>query len=265
MTSQHSKRHVSPRAPGHSLERALEDCMILFEKKQQLSFSAETCARHLGMRPYTGSFNRRLASMKYYGLMSGPARNGLHVTELFLRIAYPAQGEQSRLAALREALKAPSLFSRLFDEFEISGLPSKEGLTSRLIKDGFTRGNAERVAGAFLASAKYAGFFGEQEGQAVPGSSPGMDGTETLHLGPGTLSPGVPQAISIPLARARRILIRYPEDLSKDEIDKVARVLRTLLSEEEASGATPTASFNVGTNTDSELEDDQRQGGEKQM
>src|SRR5215467_8228582 len=152
-----SQRQKSPNAPAYSLSECLEDARKIFRIEGQVSISRESIAEHLGLAAQSGPFNRKLSSLRQYGLLD-PMGKDLRVSDLFLRIDHVTD-ESERRRALREALGRPAIFQGLLAQYENSGMPSDLNLTNQLVlKYRFTKKNAETVAKAFLESCRFAGL-----------------------------------------------------------------------------------------------------------
>ena len=146
-------RHKSPNAPAYSLQECLEDSRKVFRVENQVATSRESISEHLNLASQSGPFNRKLSSLRQYGLLEAIGKD-LRIGDLFLRIEH-AVDETERWRALREALGRPTIFQRLLAQYEQTGLPSVTNLTNQLIiKHRFTKKNAEVVSRAFLASSR---------------------------------------------------------------------------------------------------------------
>ncbi|HXG18964.1 MAG TPA: hypothetical protein VNN62_07815 [Methylomirabilota bacterium] len=238
-------RHKSPNAPAYSLQECQEDARRIFRIEGQAPLSRESIAEHLSLAPQSGPFNRKLSSLRQYGLLD-PIGKDFRVSELFLRIDQTFD-EQERRRALREALGRPSIFQSLLTHYENSGLPSDINLTNQLLlKYRFTKKNAETVAKAFLDSCRLAGLFQGRSSAPLPYPSPFPpllteptlpDPLTTQSSTKPTKSP-VSSAINesastlcrqeIPLSIGRRAILELPEDITQEEIAKVIRVLQAL-------------------------------------
>ena len=115
-------RAKSPNAPSYSLQDCLEDTRKVFRIENQVSTSRESIAEHITLAPQSGPFNRKLSSLRQYGLLEAIGKD-LRVSDLFVRIEH-ASGETERCRALREALGRPTVFQRLLSQYEQTGLPS---------------------------------------------------------------------------------------------------------------------------------------------
>lgn len=229
-------RQKSPNAPAYSLQECVEDTRKIFQAENQVPVSREAIAEHLGLTAQSGSFNRKLSSFRQYGLLE-PVGKDLRVSGLFLRIDH--SGEEERRRALRESLGHPTIFQGLLAQYESSGLPSEMNLTNQLIlKQKFTKKNAEVVAKAFLESVRFSGLSN------IWGPSPAQSGGSsflTTHEGesptkeePSAESPRQSAELirhcrqEIPLSMGRRVVVEMPENITEEELAKVIRVLKAL-------------------------------------
>ena len=236
------KRHrpKSPNAPAYDLQDCQEEARKIFRAEGQVPISRESIAEHLGLAAQSGPFNRKLSSLRQYGLLD-PMGKDLRVSDLFLRIDH-ATDESERRRGLREALGRPTIFQSLLAQYENSGLPSDINLTNQLVlKYRFTKKNAETVAKAFLESCRFAGL---SQGRPLPSSySPApliltpMKVSHPEPLQPKDLLPeqdrrkDEPQTHcrqEIPLGIGRRAILEVPEDVKTEEIAKIIRVLQAL-------------------------------------
>jgi len=229
-------RQKSPNAPAYSLQECQEDTRKIFRIEGQVPISRESIAEHLGLAAQSGPFNRKLSSLRQYGLLD-PVGKDLRVSDLFLRIDH-ASDESDRRRSLREALGRPTIFQSLLGQYENSGLPSDINLTNQLVlKYRFTKKNAETVAKAFLESCRFAGL---SQGRSLPPPySPPPPNRAT------TLESPQPRDVTaesnrhkeaphpqcrqeIPLGIGRRAILEFPEDVTLEEIAKIIRILQAL-------------------------------------
>lgn len=234
-------RAKSPNAPSYSLQECLEDTRKVFRIENQVATSRESIAEHIALAPQSGPFNRKLSSLRQYGLLEAIGKD-LRVSDLFIRIEH-ATGETERCRALREALGRPTVFQRLLSQYEQTGLPSDINLTNQLIiKHRFTKKNAEVVSRAFLDSSRFAGL-----GLLRPQATPSPLASQTTRTSPEealTFAPPLPsqpspppfQAMTdvslcrqeIPLGTGRRAVVELPEDIKPEEIQRLMRILQAL-------------------------------------
>jgi len=238
------QRQKSPNAPAYGLQECLEDTRKIFRVENQVPTSRESIAEHLGLAALSGPFNRKLSSLRQYGLLDSTGKD-LRVSDLFLRIDH-ASDEGDRRRSLREALGRPTIFQGLLAQYENSGTPSDINLTNQLVlKYRFTKKNAETVAKAFLESCRFAGL---SQGRPFPPSFPFSSFAPALSAA-SEGSPLDPQKNAdlvgsehnrryeerqtqcrqeIPLGVGRRAVVELPEDVSTEEIAKIVRVLQAL-------------------------------------
>jgi hypothetical protein len=235
-------RQKSPNAPAYSLQECQEDTRKIFRAEGQVPISRESIAEHLNLAAQSGPFNRKLSSLRQYGLLD-PMGKDLRVSDLFMRIEHTTE-ENERRRGRREALGRPAIFQNLLVQYENSGMPSDINLTNQLIlKYRFTKKNAETVAKAFLESCRFVGL--SQGRPALPSSF-----TSPLPLSPPSIEKtGHPEPLTkggnpeyprprdetkslcrqeIPLGLGRRAVIELPEDVQPAEIIKIIRILQAL-------------------------------------
>lgn len=237
-------RQKSPNAPAYSIQDCLEDVRKLFRAEHQVPTSRESIAEHLSLAAQSGPFNRKLSSLRQFGLLE-PIGKDLRVSDLFLRIEH-AGDENERYHALREAMGRPTIFQGLLGQYETSGMPSDINLTHQLvIKYRFTKKNAETVSKAFLESYRFAGLGPQTRPSPTPAlpfpappASPLAEPSAPAHVLPAVEAPvKEPPRLSqcrqeIPLGPARRAVLELPDDVAPEEIAKVIRVLRALIDTE---------------------------------
>lgn len=236
-------RQKSPNAPAYSLQECQEDTRKIFRAEGQVPISRESIAEHLSLAAQSGPFNRKLSSLRQYGLLD-PMGKDLRVSDLFLRIEH-APDESERRRGRREALGRPTIFQNLLVQYENSGMPSDMNLTNQLVlKYRFTKKNAETVAKAFLESCRFAGL--SQGRSAAPSSyllppPPSPPSTEKTNQPEPLMKEGSSEhpwprreetkslcRQEIPLGLGRRAVIELPEDVQQAEITKIIRILQAL-------------------------------------
>src|SRR5712691_5379220 len=219
-------RHKSPNAQDYDLQDCQEEARKIFRAEGQVPISRESIAEHLGLAAQSGPFNRKLSSLRQYGLLD-PMGKDLRVSDLFLRIDH-ATDESDRRRGLREALGRPTIFQGLLAQYENSGMPSDINLTNQLVlKYRFTKKNAETVAKAFLESCRFAGLSQGRPFAPLFPLSPSPSGVSKM--GPAEPQKNVaPSSDSnrrheerqsqcrqeIPLGVGRRAVVELPEDVS---------------------------------------------------
>jgi hypothetical protein len=240
--SQKAQRQKSPNAPAYSLPECLEDARKIFRIEGQVPISRESIAEHLGLAAQSGPFNRKLSSLRQYGLLD-PTGKDLRISDLFLHIDH-AQDDEERRRSSREALGRPTIFQGLLTQYEKSGMPSDLNLTNQLVlKYRFTKKNAETVAKAFLESCRFSGLYqGRPSSPLFSSTLPSLFSPnqpishDSTHFRP-TQPSDPPQSKEeppslcrqeIPLGLGRRVVLEIPEDITTAEIAKIIRILQAL-------------------------------------
>ncbi len=237
MVTNKTLRQKSPNAPAYSLKECVEDTQKIFWEENQVPVSRESIAEHLGLAAHSGPFNRKLSSLRQYGLLE-PVGKDLRVSGLFLRIDH-SEDEVEQHRALRESLSRPTIFQGLLAQYDSSGLPSEMNLTNHLIlKHKFTKKNAEVVAKAFLESVRFSGLFNSSGTSPVQSEEVSLQKSNqkvisTAEESPLETTPHSTESLrncrqEIPLGIGRRVILDIPEDITHEELTKVIRVLKAL-------------------------------------
>lgn len=232
------RRAKSPSAPAYSLQVCLEDAQRVFRAEKQAATSREAIAEYSGAAVKSGPFNRKLSSLRQYGLLEAVGKD-LRVSNLFIQIG-TAVSSTERSRALRAALAHPLIFQRLLSECEQTGFPSRASLTRTLIATHhFTKRNAEVVSRAFLDSVSFVDLTTPSRGTSGSQSLSGLlasvsDATDRRSplagfqqsvSGPWT---PIPYRQEIPLRAGRRVVVELPHDVTAGEIRRVVRILQVL-------------------------------------
>ena len=230
-------RQKSPNSPAYNIKECIEDTRKIFQAENQVPASREAIAELLGLAAHSGPFNRKLSSLRQYGLLE-PVGKDLRVSGLFLRIDHSGE-EEGQHRVLRESLSRPPIFQGLLAQYESSGLPSEMNLTNHLIlKHKFTKKNAEVVAKAFLESVRFSGLsnsWRSSSAQLEEGAFQIAHQKESpIEEEPSAENPRQLAELmkhcrqEIPLGIGRRVIIEMPEDIAEEELAKVIRVLKAL-------------------------------------
>lgn len=236
-TRKDGQRQKSPNAPAYSIQECLEEARKIYRAENQVPISRESIAEHLNLAAQSGPFNRKLSSLRQYGLLESVGKD-LRVTDLFLRIDH-ATDEVERRRALREALGRPAIFQAILGHYESSGMPSDVNLTNQLIlKYRFTKNNAETVAKAILESWRFSGLSYNRPASLPPPAlpSPAIRNPEspkaftTLDTEVEITRPRTERSLycrqEFPLGNSRRAVLDLPEDINAEEIAKIVRILQ---------------------------------------
>lgn len=231
------KKIVRPRAPAHGLKEAAEMTEVLYGREHRNPFTAVAVAKHLGMSTTSSSFRKKVSSLKHFGLLAGPT-NSLRVTQLGVSLVSTLPVSSPDLYRGREeACLNPSVFRDLVEEFEASdSFPSEEEVKASLVDSGFSDVTAGAVARAFLESVVYAGLLmltpdGEPKAHPRPEKSAAQRWSDYYKY-----HGGVPDRVSVPLPRGRKVIVAFPNDLTNEEVEKIRDVLDALVSEVKGEG-----------------------------
>lgn len=154
-------RLKSPKFPAMALDKAIE--VIKEASKLGKSFQQETFAS-FGLRrdakgsTKSGAFLRRIAALKYFGLIEAKG-NQIELTKITDLILYP-KDDQERVEAIKESFLRPILFKKLYDAIEKEVPIKKEYLASMAVREyGITPKAVEVFVSSFINSAKFAGLL----------------------------------------------------------------------------------------------------------
>lgn len=241
-----SNKPKSPPTPSRPLGDAVGDVKKLYDEYSHATFAKAEIASKLGLSATSGPFAARLFTLKAFGLI---VQNGnvYGVSETFktLNSTAPTEPEFKRTAL--GAIRQSDTFRELLDDFK-SKLPSNDAIASRL--ENQKRFNAARAKATALVlekSLRFAGVLdssnnilpvrdaggsgqqngGDGDGGGDNGGTGGTDDSERL-------TQDDPSAdvlsLEIPVGEDRKVLVRYPRDLTADEAKKVGNVLNAVVA-----------------------------------
>lgn len=141
----------SPRAPGITLQDAIEISRKLYGQARNAALKPEIAAKALGYSGLNGAALAILATLSQYGLVDR-SKGMVAVTPLAVRILHPISDDQCA-KAIKDAATAPSIFTGLLNGFEER---SPEVVAGHLIQNGFNPDRAKKVAGVYAANRAFA-------------------------------------------------------------------------------------------------------------
>lgn len=148
----------SPRAPGVTLNEALERAFQIYEAERLHPAPTDVVAQALGYKnANNGAALALIASLRYLGLLSRPKDGFLAVTKELEAYKF-APDETMKRSLLIGFLRRPQLYTELLERYS-SGLPSDANLKFELIQRGFAPNTAEIVLTVFRKSVEFAGYF----------------------------------------------------------------------------------------------------------
>lgn len=137
----------SPNYPGLSLPSAIERIEQVHAQQQRTPEPREVVMRHMGYGSVNGRALKAISALLKYGFLED-AGKGLRVSDRAIAILFPDPANpQAKQQAISDAARAPDLFGRLFDRWEVR--PSAEALKHFLIHQGFGLGAVDQVARSF--------------------------------------------------------------------------------------------------------------------
>jgi hypothetical protein len=143
----------SPNYPAIGLSDAITAIKTLYSKEKRTAVAGIVAVKALGYRSLSGPARVKLAALKKFGLLEGDEKNGLRVSELGMRILFPASGDDED-SSRREAALKPELFRSLYDSFAEG---SDDALRSHLItRLHFAPTGAKQVIAAFRDTISFA-------------------------------------------------------------------------------------------------------------
>lgn len=150
------KRERSVSYPSSSLEVAVADIELLLSNLGKGPFSRDSAAKALGYAGVNGKSASRIATCVHFGLLTR-TNSSYCISELSERIVKNITQDE-RHQALIEAVKTPSLYTKLIDAFNEKALPQM--LPNILSRNyGIADRASETAAQVFRDSIEFAGIF----------------------------------------------------------------------------------------------------------
>jgi hypothetical protein len=227
----------SPPTPSRPLGDAVADVEKLHGEYSRQKFTKPEIASTLGLSATSGPFAARLFTLRAFGLIKQDGSD-YSVSDQFMTLKSMNPGDAKFKHAALSAIRASDTFRELLVEFG-DKLPSTGAVAERLeTKKAFNAAPAKTAATVLEKSLRYAGVLdnsnnilpvraGAENGAGSTGGSPpvgeGDQGREEEQLHRDILS------MEIPVGDDRKVLIRYPRDISSDEAKKVGNVLAAVV------------------------------------
>ena len=222
------------------LEEAIKFTTAIHDKALETASLPEV-AKGLGYaNPTSTPFYRRLAAARLFKLLGAPKPE---LTKLALDYLKPDTNE-AKQAAISQAIMGIKQYADLVNA-HVGKKLSADHLANRLEKDQgllITKACAKTCASVFLESVKYAGFFLPDGTVAIPSGAQAQPETPKQDLPPGRPSDeelnddgeGQIQTLCLDNKRKRKITIKAPFTVTKDELERVRAWLGFQLIIEEA-------------------------------
>jgi hypothetical protein len=232
-----SRKPRSPATPSRPLGDCVSDVKKLYAEYSHGKFQKAEIASKLGLSAGSGPFAARLFTLKEFGLLE-QSGSDYSVSDSFMVLNSSDQADAKFKSAALAAVRKSDVFQELLDEFKTK-LPSIEGIATRL--ENQKRFNADRAkvaAGVLEKSLRYAGVLDNSNNILPIRDTPGGDGAagasgedpvhgEDLGVDQKLLSDTL--GVEVPVGDGRKVLVRYPHDLSAEEAKKVGAVLAAIV------------------------------------
>lgn len=156
-----ARRIRSPGYPSIGLERAVSFAVKFYRKERREPVNRKVAATAFGYGMESQVGQRAVSALMKYGLLD-KHKQDVRLTERALDIVLAQDpSDEKRLAALREAIRAPSIHRELLDRWD--RLPSDDSIRYYLLRE---RGFNEQAVDSFISqlrnSIAYAGAGAEE-------------------------------------------------------------------------------------------------------
>lgn len=235
-----SNKPKSPPTPSRALGDCVADVKKLYAEYSHGKFAKPEIASKLGLSANSGPFAARLFTLKEYGLLTQSGTD-YSVSDTFMTLnSTDASNARFKTAAL-DAIRKSDVFRELLDEFK-NKLPSTEAVAGRLeTQKRFNAERAKAAANVLEKSLRYAGVLDGSNNilpiRETPGTGGGAGGDQDRERDhepdTGSVDENVPPdtfGMEIPVGDGRKVVVRYPQDLSAEEAKKVGNVLNAIVS-----------------------------------
>ena len=240
MSTPKSIKPKSPPAPSRNLETCFNDAKKLYSEYSHGTFATPEIGKVFGGSSTSGPFKRRLFSLTQFGLLDGE-KGTYKVADVFKTMNSSATDSAEFKAAAVSAIRHARTFSTILDGSS-GKLPSTDALATRLeTQMRFNADGAKLAAKVLTESLRFAGVL-DANGNILPvrgGTTPldtgeGSEEQEQFDDVDGGLEDEALDATKmlrteIPLG-TRKVLVRYPHDLTEDEATKIGKVLAAIVS-----------------------------------
>jgi hypothetical protein len=225
------KKPKSPPTPSRSLKDAVDDVKRLYSQFSHTTFSRSEIASTLGLSASSGPFAARIFTLKAYGLLE-PVGSDFKVSDRFLTLHSNSPDSPLFKQHAIEAIRGADIFREILDDFKTK-LPAQAAVAQRLeLQKKFNADRAKDAASTLEDSLRFAGVLDSSnnilpvrgvtqepaKGQAEPQPDVDVKGLQRAQ----------DLRIEIPLGDARKATLVYPPDITKEEAEKIGRVLQAV-------------------------------------
>ena len=235
------RKPKSPPTPSRPLGESVADVKKLYSEYSHGSFTRTEIASKFGISATSGGFAGRLFTLREFGLL---VQNGNEyiVSDVFLTLNSSNSSDHTFKQAALQAIQSSDTFRELLEGFN-NKLPSQDAIASRLeTQKRFNRDVAKKAASVLEKSLRYAGVL-DNSGNILPVRA--ISGTSGVGGGGGEREPEASTkgrgavveppsldtlSLEIPVGEDRKVLIKYPRDLTPAEATKVGNVLNAVVA-----------------------------------
>lgn len=237
--------------PSFTIEYCLDVAQRVYSNYPNYFATRENIAELFGVS--ADNMIMKVSSCVQYGLLERKVNEGYKATELFLTI-HKALNEKESQDALLDCFRSPKLYQNLMAGFENKAIPSEKALSNILVRfHSISEKASSKAAKVFLENANFIQII-DSDGAFTPGleesedvipeveekeaqnvehnvpiivakSESGEAGTENVVAGDGYFTP-FPIPLSIKKKRFAQLII--PNDIEKDEFEKITDWIRRL-------------------------------------
>ena len=232
-----SAKPKSPPTPSRSLGDAVSDVKKLYDQYSHGKFAKSEIASTLGVSASSGPFAARLFTLKTFGLVVQSGAD-FSVSESFMVLNSTDAKDPKFKATALSAVRRSDVFRELLEDFK-SKLPSAETVATRLENQKrFNRDRAEKAAAILEKSLHYAGVLDgannllpiRESRSETPLSGDERREKDQKDEDSDPEFSGTTLGMEIPVGENRKVVVRYPQDLSPEEAKKVGAVLSAVVA-----------------------------------
>ena len=221
-------RPRSPNYPAIDLRTAVDRVRQLYSSIQRGGFKPEDAGKAWGYSGPTDPVRRALGALRQYGLLEAKKGDDARLTTIALTLALREPESREFQSALREALRAPSLFNELIESGRANDAVG--ALMHHLVVDKmFTREGASTFIEVLKASVAFAGVAKEENMTWLDEGV--LNGNED-EVGPATpvsnapLPPPGSMTIPIPLSDGSVGTVTLPVGMTASDWRRLDTILR---------------------------------------
>jgi hypothetical protein len=225
--TQKTKKTKSPPVPSYDLESSYENTEKLYDQYSHAEFSKSEIASTLGLSATSSTVVRRIFSMTEYNLLEEDGEK-YKVTQHFHSLRTNEKSSHQFKQAALDSIKGSDIFKTVLDEFS-DKLPNQDALAQRLETSmKFNQSRAKETSSILKRSLQFAGIL-DQNNNILPIRSAPEEKTDKPESVQEIIDTDF-RRTEVPLDKGRVVVVNYPHDLTTSEAEKIANVLKALVS-----------------------------------